>query len=77
MASKAKQVIDTMPILTKPVADKLDEKITDKAHQSIESSVWGKIKTQDDMGIDDAIKFCKEQKQDKLFGGLVLIISYG
>ena len=77
VAAKVKKVVDTMPILTRPVADKLAEKITDKAHQSVASSVWGKIKTKDNMGIDDMIKFCKEQKYDKLFDGLVLIISYG
>ena len=70
-----KKIIDTMPILTLAVADKLAQKVTDKVNQTVAGSIWGKIKAQDDMGIDGMIKFCNEQKRDKLFGNLVLIPS--
>ena len=42
VASKVKKLIDTMPILSKPVASKLAEKMTDKVHQSISISIWGR-----------------------------------
>ena len=75
VATKVRKVIDTMPILTIPVAVKLAGRITDKVNQTVASSIWGKIKTQDAMGMDAMIKFCKDQKHDKLFDNLAHIPS--
>ena len=76
VASKVKKIIDIMPILTKPVASKIVEKMTDKVHQSISSSIWWKIKQQDTMTLDEMIKFRREQKHDELFGALASIVIY-
>ena len=76
VSTKVKSLIDTTPILSKPVASKLAGKITDKVNQTIAASIWGKIKTQQDMDVDGMIKYCKIQKHDKLFGNLVLIASH-
>ena len=73
---KVKKIIDEMPIFSKPVATKLAERMVDKVNQSISSSIWGKIKQQDAMTLGDMIKYCKEQKHDKLFGVLVFICTY-
>ena len=76
-AVKVRKLLDSMPILTKPVAVKLAEKIVDRVNHAVSSSVWAKIDQQEkDLSIEDMVKFCKEQKHDKLFGAVVFIDTY-
>ena len=35
-------IVHSMPVLTKPVAKKLAQKVTDKVSQACTSSIWGK-----------------------------------
>ena len=60
-------LIDTMPIITVPVADRLAERQIDTKEQAVANSIFGKIKAIGSTNIENTIKYTMSQKKDSLY----------
>ena len=65
--TKVKHVIDTMPMFTMIVADKVVEETLDICRTSVLSSIKAKVNQSELSTVDEITKFAKTQKKDALY----------
>ena len=65
--AKVKNVVDTMPLFNKAVADKMLQKTLDTSRIAIMSSIRTKVAETEAEDVDKVTKFVKTQKKDILY----------
>ena len=67
LLNQAKAVTDTMPILTKLTASKLDERAKEKVRNAVMTSICGKIASQGELTTEAMIAYAMTQKKDAYY----------
>ena len=65
--SEVKKIIDSMPVLTNKVAEKLADRVNGKVRQATMVSIWGKIQSQECLAVRDMVEYAKSQKKDTYY----------
>ena len=65
--SEVKKVVDSTPVLTNKVAEKLAGRATEKVLHATTVSICGKIQSQECLSISDMMEYDKSQKKDTYY----------
>lgn len=73
--TEVKKIIDSMPVMTTKIAEKLAQRVLEKVRQASSVSIWGKIQSQEHQSTAEMIEYAKTQKKDSFYDPVAPIFT--